>query len=101
MFSRLRPWLIALGLGLALLLWGLDTLQSMLITERGDTRARIDDQTSALEEFALRALQLQLEYVLREAGPQLEAARRDPLLPAAGLVFVERGTLGLPRPGPR
>lgn len=101
MFSRLRPWLIALGLGLAMLLWGLATLQSMIITERRDTRARIDDQTSALEEFALRAMQLQLEDVLREAGPQLEAARRDPLLPAAGLVFVERGTLGLPRPGPR
>jgi len=101
MFTRLRPWLIALGLGLAMLLWGLATLQSMMLTERRDTRARIDDQTSALEEFALRALQLQLEEVLREAGPQLEAARRDPLLPAAGLVFVERGTLGLPRPGPR
>ena len=101
MFTRLRPWLIALGLGLAMLLWGLATLQSMIITERRDTRARIDDQTAALEEFALRALQLQLEDVLREAGPQLEAAQRDPLLPAAGLVFVERGTLGLPRPGPR
>lgn len=101
MLSRLRPWLIALGLGLAMLLWGLATLQSMMLTERRDARARIDDQTSALEEFALRALQLQLEEVLREAGPQLEAARRDPLLPAAGLVFVERGTLGLPRPGPR
>lgn len=101
MFSRLRPWLIALGMGLAMLLWGLATLQSMMLTERRDTRARIDDQTSALEEFALRALQLQLEDVLREAGPQLEAARRDPLLPASGLVFVERGTLGLPRPGPR
>lgn len=101
MFSRLRPWLIALGMGLAMLLWGLATLQSMMLTERRDTRARIDDQISALEEFALRALQLQLEDVLREAGPQLEAARRDPLLPASGLVFVERGTLGLPRPGPR
>ncbi len=101
MLKRLRPWLIALGLGLAMLLWGLATLQSMMLTERRDTRARIDDQISALEEFALRALQLQLEEVLREAGPQLEAARRDPLLPAAGLVFVERGTLGLPRPGPR
>ncbi len=101
MLTRLRPWLIALGLGLAMLLWGLATLQSMMLTERRDARARIDDQTSALEEFALRALQLQLEEVLREAGPQLEAARRDPLLPAAGLVFVERGTLGLPRPGPR
>lgn len=101
MFSRLRPWLIALTLGLVALLWGLATLQSMIITERRDTRARIDDQTSALEEFALRALQLQLEDVLREAGPKLEAARRDPLLPANGLVFVERGTLGLPRPGPR
>ncbi len=101
MLSRLRPWLIALGLGLAALLWGLATLQGMMITERRDARARIDDQTSALEEFALRALQLQLEEVLREAGPQLEAARRDPLLPDAGLVFVERGTLGLPRPGPR
>ena len=101
MFSRLRPWLIALGLGLAMLLWGLATLQSMIVTERRDTRARIDDQTAALEEFALRALQLQLEDVLREAGPQLDAARTDPLLPAAGLVFVEHGTLGLPRPGPR
>ena len=101
MLTRLRPWLIALGLGLAMLLWGLATLQSMMLTERRDTRARIDDQTSALEEFALRALQLQLEEVLREAGPQLEAARRDPLLPAEGLVFVERGALGLPRPGPR
>lgn len=101
MFSRLRPWLIALGLGLAMLLWGLATLQSMIITERRDARARIDDQTAALEEFALRALQLQLEDVLREAGPELEAARTDPLLPAQGLVFVERGTLALPRPGPR
>ncbi|MGH1348228.1 MAG: sensor histidine kinase [Nannocystales bacterium] len=101
MLKRLRPWLVALGLGLAMLLWGLATLQSMMLTERRDTRARIDDQISALEEFALRALQLQLEEVLREAGPQLEAARRDPLLPAAGLVFVERGTLGLPRPSPR
>ncbi len=101
MFTRLRPWLIALGLGLAALLWGLATLQSMIVTERRDARARIDDQTAALEEFALRALQLQLEDVLREAGPQLEAARQDPLLPAAGLVFVERGTLGLPRPAPR
>lgn len=101
MFSRLRPWLIALGLGLAMLLWGLATLQSMIITERRDARARIDDQTSALEEFALRSLQLQLEDVLREAGPKLDAARTDPLLPAQGLVFVERGTLALPRPGPR
>lgn len=101
MFRRLRPWLIALGLGLAALLWGLATLQSMIVTERRDARTRIVDQTAALEEFALRALQLQLEDVLREAGPQLEEARRDPLLPSAGLVFVERGTLGLPRPGPR
>ncbi len=101
MFSRLRPWLIALGIGLVALLWGLATLQSMIVTEREDARTRLVDQTAALEEFALRALQLQLEDVLREAVPQLEAARQDPLLASAGLVFVERGTLGLPRPGPR
>ncbi len=100
MLRRLRPWLLVLGIGLLALLWGLATLQTMISAERQDARTRIADQTAALEEFALRALQLQLEDVLREVGPQLEAARTDPLLPAAGLIFVERGTLGLPRPGP-
>ncbi|MCP3141754.1 sensor histidine kinase [Pyxidicoccus xibeiensis] len=97
MLRRLLPTLIALGLGLAGLGWGLGYLQRIFAAEREDAQASLDSRREALEQYARASLAQSLRDRLEAARPALEAAAVDPLVPATGLYLRERGEQLLPR----
>jgi signal transduction histidine kinase len=94
---RLLPLAIALGVGLVALLWGLATLESIVIDERHQARDNIASQEAVLAEYARRTLEQRLQAQLLEQHQAIEAAAEDPLAPAAGLLLVEDGRQRLPR----
>ena len=94
-----RPRWVAIALGLAVLLWGMASLQRIFVRERDDALASLEGRRQALEQFARR----ELEQMLRDdlaaaASDEIEAARRDPLAPADGLFLALGGRQVLPRP---
>lgn len=86
---RIFPLAIALGVGLVLLLWGLATLESIVIDERGQARDNVASQEAVLAEYARRTLEQSLQAQLLAQHPAIEIAAEDPLAPAAGLLLVE------------
>ncbi|MFP2932192.1 sensor histidine kinase, partial [Pyxidicoccus sp. 3LG] len=97
MLRRLLPTLVALGLGLAGLGWGLGYLQSIFAAERDDAEASLESRREALEQYARASLAQSLRDRLESARPALEAAAVDPLVSATGLYLRERGEQLLPR----
>ncbi|HZI13271.1 MAG TPA: HAMP domain-containing sensor histidine kinase [Myxococcus sp.] len=97
MLRRLLPTLIALGVGLTGLGWGLGYLQRIFAAEREDARASLESRRQALEQYARASLAQSLRDRLEAAKPALEAAAADPLAPATGLYLRERGEQLLPR----
>lgn len=97
---RIFPLAIALGVGLVLLLWGLATLESIVIDERGQARENVASQEAVLAEYARRTLEQSLQAQLLAQHPAIEVAAEDPLAPADGLLLVEEGRQRLPRLAP-
>jgi len=93
---RLLPLAIALGAGLAALLWGLATLESIVIDERHQARDGIASQEAALAEYARRTLELRLQAQLHDRTEALEQSLADPLAPSEGLLLVEGDQQRLP-----
>ena len=98
MLGRVRPWLILLGTGLAGLLWGLASLQAMVLSERDEARAALGERRLVLEQYAARTLTLKLQSKLSEARSGIEAAQHDPLLAGGHAIVFEHGEQVLPRP---
>lgn len=95
---RLLPLAIALGVGLLALMWGLATLEGIVIDERAQARASIEEQRSTLAEYARRTLELRLQARLLEHGEDYERALVDPLfVPNVPLLLVSDGRQRLPR----
>src|SRR5262245_30441861 len=97
---RLLPLAIALGVGLLALLWGLASLESIVIDERHQARDNVASQEAVLAEYARRTLEQSLQAQLLAQHPAIEMAAEDPLAPAAGLLLVEEGRQRLPRLAP-
>lgn len=95
---RLLPTLIALGVGLLLLLWGLAALERLVATERDEAKAQLQASRQMLAEYARRALQAELAEALHSVSAEVDAAAADPLLPADHLVLFDAGVQVLPRP---
>ncbi len=85
--------------GVAVVLWGVGGLLAFFVRERDDARASLAARRAALREYALRALDDELRGTLGDAAARVDAARRDPLVDAAGLLLVEDGKVVLPRSG--
>ena len=67
---RIFPLAIALGVGLVLLLWGLATLESIVIDERGQARENVASQEAVLAEYARRTLEQSLQAQLTQENAQ-------------------------------
>lgn len=94
---RLLPLAVALGVGLCALLWGLATLESIVLDERHQARDGIASQEAALAEYARRTLELRLQAELHDRQEAFDAAIADPMAPSDGLLLVESGQQRLPR----
>lgn len=89
--------IVALGLGLLALAWGLVWLQGIFLEEREEALAEVAARRRALEQFALIELEQRLKAKLDETRPTIDAAREDPLLPAGQFLLYDRSELVLPR----
>ena len=69
MLRRMLPTLAVLALGLIALLWGLGSLQGIILDERQEAHARVWAERNALQEYARRTLEQRLESL--EAPTQL------------------------------
>ena len=94
---RLLPTILILALGFAILLAGLIGLWRVFHRERDQARHALEQQRQTLEHYARQALEQRLDRSLRAGTVEIEAARRDPLLPADHLLAVEAGRQLLPR----
>lgn len=90
-------WLIALGLGVVVLAWGLFSLHEIFIEERDEALAEVAARRRALEQYAHKELEQRLGTALDEARPAIEAAADDPLPPADAVIYFDRGQQRLPR----
>ncbi|HEX8703710.1 MAG TPA: HAMP domain-containing sensor histidine kinase [Myxococcaceae bacterium] len=97
MGRRLLPTLVAIGIGLAVLTAGLVSLHGIFVREREDGRRALEDRRRALEQYARRGLTETLRRKLEEAGPHLQRAAVDPLVPDADLLLFRGGRQLLPR----
>jgi signal transduction histidine kinase len=97
MGRRLLPTLVAIGIGLAVLTAGLVSLHGIFVREREDGRRALEDRRRALEQYARRGLTETLRRELEEAGPRLQRAAVDPLVPDADLLLFRAGRQLLPR----
>lgn len=97
MLRRLLPTSIALAAGFVVLTWGLLRLQQVFRVEREEGRSGVAARRDALARYAEQALAQELEEELRRAGPEIERALDDPLVPAGNLLFFDRGAQRLPR----
>lgn len=95
MLKRMLPTLAFLGLGLTLLLWGMGSLQRIVMDERAEAVSQVVAERNALEEYARRTVEQRLESALPEA--EFKWARDDPLMPTQHLLFIERGQQVFPR----
>lgn len=96
--SRRTRLIAALALGLAVLLWGMASLQRIFVRERDDALASLDGRRQALEQFARRELEQMLRDELAAAAlEELDQAAKDPLLPDDGLFLRLGGVQVLPR----
>ncbi len=96
LFRRLSL-LLALGCGCIALAWGLFHLRGIFVEERQDALSEIAARRQALEQYAHQELNARLRNRLAEARPSIDAAARDPLLPARELLLFDRGEQLLPR----
>ncbi|MCA9649896.1 MAG: HAMP domain-containing histidine kinase [Myxococcales bacterium] len=95
---RLLPLAIALGVGLLALLWGLAALEGIVIDERAQARAGIEEQRATLAEYARRTLELRLQARILEHGEDYERALVDPMFqPNEPLLLVVDDQQRLPR----
>jgi two-component system, OmpR family, sensor histidine kinase SenX3 len=97
MLRRLLPTLLALGIGLMALGWGLVSLQRIFAQEREDAHAQVRSRREALEQLAAESLRAALAQRMKESLPKLNAAVGDPLQPAEGYYLLFRGHQFLPR----
>jgi two-component system sensor histidine kinase SenX3 len=97
MGRRLLPTLVAIGIGLAVLTAGLVSLHGIFVREREDGRRALEDRRRALEQYARRGLTETLRLRLEEAGPHLQRAAVDPLVPDAEVLLFRSGRQLLPR----
>lgn len=96
MFRRPLP-LLALVSGLAALIVGVAGLQRVFVRERNDARQALVDRQAALQGFAVKALHERCRRLLEGERSRMQAALRDPLVDASGLLRVEAGRQQLPR----
>ncbi|HYH96611.1 HAMP domain-containing sensor histidine kinase [Hyalangium sp.] len=97
MWRRLLPVLAGIGLGLAVLAVGLGSLHGIFAREREEGRRALEDRRRALELYARQALTDSLRRALEEAGPRLQQAAVDPLVPDSDLLLFRAGRQLLPR----
>ncbi len=97
MWRRLLPMLVAIGLGLAVLAMGLVSLHGIFVREREEGMRALEDRRRALEQYARRALTEALRGALEEAGPLLQRAAVDPLVPDDEVLLFRAGRQWLPR----
>ena len=98
MLRRMLPTLAVLGLFLVALLWGLGSLQGIIIDERLEAHARVWSERNALQEYARRTLEQRLEAQLHTAEAEINLAQDDPLMATQTLMLIERGRQLFPRP---
>ncbi|MCP4044347.1 MAG: HAMP domain-containing histidine kinase [Gammaproteobacteria bacterium] len=98
MFKRMLPALITLALGTAALAWGLIVLQRIFIQERDTAYTTVQARRTALEQYALEALALELNRKLQTRESAIHVAMDDPLASAKGLYLRLGGQQYLPRP---
>jgi len=94
---RVAPTVAVLFVGLLLLLWGLATLEGIIVEERHDAKAQLDDARETLAQYARRALQGELAAALHEVQPQIAEAANDPLAADEGLLLIDESAQVLPR----
>jgi signal transduction histidine kinase len=97
MGRRLLPTLVAIGIGLAVLTAGMVSLHGIFVREREDGRRALEDRRRALEQYARRGLTETLRQALEEAGPHLQRAAVDPLVPDSDVLLFRGGRQLLPR----
>jgi signal transduction histidine kinase len=96
MVRRPLPSLV-LGMGLAVVLFGVVSLERVFVRERADALEALAGERAALQGYALVDLEERCQDELAAQLPRPEAALEDPLVDASGLVFVEAGRQRLPR----
>ncbi|MCP3141055.1 sensor histidine kinase [Pyxidicoccus xibeiensis] len=101
MLRRLLPTLVALGIGLLALGWGLVSLQRIFMREREDAHAQLRSRRQALEHTATEALRQSLAWHLKSSITDIHAAVGDPLAPGEGYYLLFRGYRLLPRLSPK
>ncbi|WP_224248731.1 sensor histidine kinase [Hyalangium gracile] len=102
MLRRLLPTLVALGIGLLALGWGLVSLQRLFAQETDDARAQLRAHHDELERYGAESLRQKLKQRLASNILHINQAVEDPLVQADGLYLLFREYQFLPRlPRPR
>lgn len=96
MLRRIPPFVVALGVGLSILWWGLWRLQAIVIDERDQARAAVQERRATLVEYARRTLEQRLMSALFAETERFEAVLTDPLAPRDGLLLVLDGQQRIP-----
>lgn len=94
---RLVPTIAVLGVGLLLLLWGLATLEGIVLDERRDAQTAVQGARQTLAEYARRAVQAELAAALHAVEPELDEAASNPLVSAERILLLDDGHQVLPR----
>lgn len=96
---RARPvaFVIALGVGLALIVIGLVAVFGLILEERAIALGQLEDARRELEVRATAALEGELTRALATNAGEVEAALEDPLLPSDHLLLVDGAERLLPR----
>ncbi|MFN3197068.1 MAG: sensor histidine kinase [Bradymonadia bacterium] len=98
------PWLLALVGGLGALIWGLATLEGILVDERDEAEVQQIARQRALERLAEQRFGGALRRNVESARGAVVRAMEDPLAPTEGLLGFEGGAQVVPpiarsRPG--
>ncbi|MEM7153262.1 MAG: HAMP domain-containing sensor histidine kinase [Myxococcota bacterium] len=94
---RLLPFALSLGVGLLILLWGLVMLERIVIDEREQAHASIDEQRTTLAEHARRTLELRLQAKIHGRGEDYDRALADPFASDEDLLLIDGDRQRLPR----
>ena len=89
--------IVGVIVGLVAWLWGLFELHRIFFQERQDAYANVNSWRSALQEYALRALEEPLRRDMGRGRQSIATALSDPLVDAQALLLVENGEQRLPR----
>jgi two-component system sensor histidine kinase SenX3 len=84
--------------GIGIVVWGLVTLHAIFSQERDDATSEVLSRHKTVEHYAYQALSQLLQQQRAIANVNLQHTLKDPLLPSADILYIEKRQQLLPLP---